>query len=439
MSANRIELSINVNYLPEWGLWHGVRELISNGRDAEVELHAPLMITHEDLTLTIENHGATLTKEALLFGTLSKQNRTDTIGRFGEGLALSCMALVRLGHDVVIRTGNEVWTAEIVHSSKYAAKVLTFKVTKVRAAKDRVSISISNIEPTDWAELQTKFLFLQKDSIDKIATDRGDLLQGEKLAGRIFVKGVFVQYDSRFVYGYNFKHAAIDRDRKMIASWDLNYETTMIWNGAAAMRPDMQPVLFDLTSKAAVDVEGFADNPMRLDVSVRKMITDQFTAQFNEPVIPVATLAESREVEHLGRRGVVVNRVLGAVLSTTLGTKEDLLTAARNEVTSTLSWRDLSSDQQNTLQDNIDLIQRATGVHTGLFDLVDIVTFRSEGLLGMYRKGRVLIAARLLDDRDEMLATLIHEIAHMGGDGDGDKLHVQAIEDIWRDVVKVLR
>ena len=39
---SKLELSINVNYLPAWKAWEGIRELVQNGKDAETEFNAPL-------------------------------------------------------------------------------------------------------------------------------------------------------------------------------------------------------------------------------------------------------------------------------------------------------------------------------------------------------------------------------------------------------------
>ena len=80
----KLELSINKNYLGKWSSWEGIREHVSNGRDAEIEFNAPLKITHLGTTLRIENEDVELKREALLLGTSSKMGRTDTIGRHGE-------------------------------------------------------------------------------------------------------------------------------------------------------------------------------------------------------------------------------------------------------------------------------------------------------------------------------------------------------------------
>ena len=142
---SKLELSINVKYLPAWGAWEGIRELVQNGKDAETEFDAPLKVTHYNNTLRIENEGAEITREVLLFGTSSKAGRSDMIGKFGEGLKLGTLALVRGGHEVKIRTGGEVWTAYIARSERYDADVLCFECKGGNEDKKRVRVEIDGV------------------------------------------------------------------------------------------------------------------------------------------------------------------------------------------------------------------------------------------------------------------------------------------------------
>ena len=203
----KLELSINVKYVPKWGAWEGIREFVSNGKDAETEFSAPLTVSHLNGTLRIENDGARLTREALLFGTTTKAGRADQIGAFGEGIKLAALALVRSGRSVKIRTGDEVWTAEISRSERYDADVLKFDCVGGRDNKNRVRVEIDNVTDQDWKDLRSRFLFIDKPRDKEIvATSRGDLLLGERFAGKLYVKGIFVQSDPRLTFGYNFRH-----------------------------------------------------------------------------------------------------------------------------------------------------------------------------------------------------------------------------------------
>ena len=114
----KIELTIKVDYLPNWGVYEGIRELLQNGKDAETEYNAPLTVRYrkDSNTVGIENDGCPLPYEALLLGHTSKVGRPDLIGKFGEGLKLGILALVRTGLPVKIRSGGEVWVPSIQRS-----------------------------------------------------------------------------------------------------------------------------------------------------------------------------------------------------------------------------------------------------------------------------------------------------------------------------------
>lgn len=434
---SKLELSINAKYLPGWGAWEGIRELVQNGKDAETEFDAPLKVTHHNGTLRIENEGATLSREALLFGTSSKTDRSDMIGKFGEGLKLGVLALVRSGRTVKIRTGAEVWSAYIARSERYEADVLHFEIKGGNEDKRRVRVEISDVDDTTWNGLRERFLFLTKFKKDeRVETDRGDLLISDRFKGQIFVKGIYIQTDTRLSAGYNFNHATVDRDRKMIGGFELEWESSRVWELSIGQRPDLLDPFFQMMIDNKPDVAGLAHTAGSASKDVQTKIAKAFEKKFGEGVVPVSNLAESSEVGHLGKRGIVVSKALGAMLATVMGSKEDLQKQMREEVTRTLSWHDMTEAQTATLTANIDLVKSVRSECA--LDIVDVVEFRSPTLMGQFKNGRLLIAARLLDDSDELLATLVHEYSHHNG-GDGEKNHVMAIENLWRDIVKTLR
>lgn len=435
----KVELSINVNYLPSWGAWEGIRELVQNGKDAELEFAAPLEVTYLNGTLRIENEGAAMDRNALLFGTTSKEGRADMIGKFGEGLKLGTLALVRQGHGVKIRTGSEVWTAEIGPSKEYKADVLFFDIVGGREDKKRVRVEIDNVNEQEWERLKTRFLFLQREKKnDRVATSYGDLLLDAKHVCMIFVKGIFVQHDPRLQYGYNFKDVEIDRDRKMISSYDQEHASRRIWAEAIERRPDLLDPFYDMVSTGeATDIASFAHGAYALSDGTKEKIAAKFTAQFGANAVPVMSLGDSIELEHYGKKGIVVAKTLGGMLADVLGTKEAVLARSRTEVTKTFSWNELDADERQNLLAAIALVE-IVRPDVRLLDLVDVVTFRSPTLLGQYKDGRILLAQNKLHDGDETLATLVHEFAHAHG-GDGEKGHVAAIEHLWRDIVKTLR
>jgi hypothetical protein len=107
-------------------------------------------------TLIITNEGATLPREAMLFGHTTKIGQGNLIGKFGEGLKLGMLALVRAGHEVKIRSGSEVWLPKIERSEKFNADVLVIYIETGRQPKDRVQIEVSNVTKEDWALMRPR-------------------------------------------------------------------------------------------------------------------------------------------------------------------------------------------------------------------------------------------------------------------------------------------
>jgi hypothetical protein len=432
----RIELSITADYVPGWGLAEGIREMISNARDAEVELSAPMTVSFNGKTQTLafENEGVTLDRNVLLIGQSSKRDRSDTIGRFGEGLDIGVLALIRGGHPVVIRSGGEVWTPCIEPSEKFGgASVLVFNIVGGREERKRVRVEIGNVAAEDWKAMREHFLFLDKKSVPSVVTDYGTLLTSDRFRGRIYVKGILVQTDPKLSYGYDLSDAELDRDRRIIASWDLETRLRRIWNGALAARPDLFDDYVKLLDNQAPDVTNTsAWNVDEIPEAASAYVAQRFAERHGKDAVPVNNMGESQEVEHLGKRGIVVSRSLIAVLTRTFGDLDALKGALKEEVIATFSWHDLDETERANLTRAVALVNAVEEVSLANIDIVD---FRSKDLLGQFKGGRLLLVKRILADRRETLATLVHEASHRQG-GDGEKNHVAQIERIWSHIVE---
>jgi hypothetical protein len=433
----RIELSIKATYLPRWSAYEGVRELVQNGRDAEVELSAPLTVRHrkDSSTLVIENDGCTIPHEALLLGHSTKADRSDLIGQWGEGLKLGILALVRAGHAVKIRSGDEVWVPAIERSDRFNADVLVFDIAK-REPKNRVQIEVSGISADDWQTFRRAFLFLDKQLGAHVKTDNGTLLLDERHSGRVYVKGILVSTAPVLTQGYDLIEASLDRDRRMIESYDLDWRVARIWRDAVATRPDLVGAFGDLLAAEAADVAGFDSyRAAQLPNGVKTVLAAAFTARHGADAIPVSSLADSADVAHLGKVGVVAPKALRAVLEQTLGTVDQNKAKLATETVRVYGWHELTGVEQTNVLGALALIG---GVEPVTLADVEVADFRSEALRGLYKDGRAILSKAIVADRNQTLATLVHEVAHRSG-GDGEKAHVASIERIWSGIVAGLR
>lgn len=434
----KVQLTIETGYLPNWGVYEGIREIVQNAKDAEVEHHAPMTIDWYNDTLRIENAGVVLPLKVLLFGHTTKLGNSQMIGKFGEGLKLAMLALVRAGHDVKIRNGDEVWVPSFEHSETFDDKVLTFRIDGGREARNRVRIEIGGVTKESWEKMKEGFLFLRKPKKDEqVLTHAGTLLLGDKYKGRIYVKGIFVQSNPDTDFGYDLQEVELDRDRKMVESWNLKYHTRNVFLAAMNKKDELFEQFHEMLETPTLETEGLDPTYCSISPEAAGRILGLFQAKHGPNAIPVANLSESKDVEHLGKKGVVVSKPLGAVLAKTLGDAFTVREGLKKETLKTYGWGELTAQEQSVLSGAVELVNEVERI--GL-ENIDIVDFRSDTLNGQFKDdgGRILIAKKLLTSADDTLCTLIHEVAHRQG-ADGNKSHVQCIEHIWTGVVRNLR
>jgi hypothetical protein len=438
----KTELTIKTDYLPNWGAFEGVRELLQNGKDAETEFHAKLEVRHkaDTSTLIITNEGATLPREAMLFGHTTKIGQGNLIGKFGEGLKLGMLALVRAGHEVKIRSGSEVWLPKIERSEKFNADVLVIYIETGRQPKDRVQIEVSNVTKEDWALMRPCFLFLTPKGREdeRIDTYYGALLLNEQDIGKVFVKGIFVEQDPQLKFGYDLtRDVAIDRDRKMVARYDLEWRVRKIWADSIVQRKDLVTKYLDMVFNNTPDVAGLdPTSAADLPEEVRNQAAARFKERHGDNAIPVDNMADSKDMEHLGKSGVlVVNKPLKAMLEAVFGTTDKIKSELANEITTHYGWRDLLPDERSNMESAIELVNAVEPV---TLNDVNVVDFRSPSIVGMYKGGQILLSKVKLVDANMTLETVVHEVAHRFG-GDGSHHHVAALERIWSGIVSNLR
>lgn len=430
----RLELTIKPDYLPSWGLWEGVRELIQNARDAEVQHLAPMRVTHSGSKLAIETSGVDLSHEALLLGSTSKAGRADMIGHFGEGMKLGILALVRAGHRVKVETAGEVWTPKIDRSERFVADVLVFEIKKARDEQigSRVAITISGITAAQWAEMRARFLFLAKvPPSDRLDSPHGTVLLSPAYKGRLFVKGIFVSSVPQLSCGYDLADAETDRDRRLVAAWEMNQQIARVWNGCdpAQAAERMLELAGDAQSK---DLEGLhAWRADEVHEEVRALAVRRFRERYGEDAHPIESTTEGETLGHVGVRGVVVPAALRNILQHDMGTVSDVTKRLTGQIVKVYAIDELEEGERDAFTFARGLLEAA-----GAEREVSVVDYRDKRLEGLHEGGKVSIARATLRSGVATLKVLIHEIAHDEG-GDGSRQHVAAIERLWSDVFQL--
>lgn len=252
MKANkRIEIPMDPAYqADQWGLWHSLRDLVANAQDAEVEL-APQGIGKKDIGydpttchVWVANHGVKLPPEALIIGKSSKRDRTDMIGRFGEGLNLSLLSLARIAADkssgITFQVTNydERWSVEIAPSKVFNADVLVITRTPLRVPHKFFSIHLHGVKPEVWAELSSKMLCLSPPReeeqlfFDANRKNKGRLLISKAHVKNVYALGMAVFDREDMLFGYDLP-LALNRDRSVVDEWDLRWAIAHVFDTIA--------------------------------------------------------------------------------------------------------------------------------------------------------------------------------------------------------------
>ena len=430
----KLELTIDPNYVPNWTASDGIREFIQNARDSEVQYGAKMTVDWQNNKLRIENAGVILTRETLLLGNSSKRGNSELIGSHGEGGKTGVLALLRAGMTVKIRNGSELWEPKIERSDRFNSDVLVFHIRENNKFENRVRVEISPIDEEMWNGLRGKFLFLDSNNVGKIKTSTGTLLIDPKYVGMIFVKGIFVQ-NTKNSFGYDFSRASLDRDRRMVDSWDTKYNIRKIWDEALASRPELFEIYSTLIDNQSEDISGIDSYSVQsMPKDALAYITEKFSKRYGADAVPVETVEESKDIEYYGKKGIVCTKQLGALLNVTIGDFKKVRESLRNETKHSYSWHELSTEERDCFESTVSILETALGKKE-LMKLVDIVDFASSDLEGLFRDGRIQIRHSFLKQPAKFLQVMIHELAHqITYDDDGGKNHVSTIEDIWMKV-----
>jgi len=246
-------LFISIFYCKHWDIWEALREILQNQMDGMIikakdrqnikinridinnfiftdetneRLLGEIHYDPENKELIVWNLGHLETADLLLGGNKIEE---QLIGRFGEGMKLSALALLRKDRTFTICNGDEQWSFSL-NLDEYFTKngeiqECLFWSKKIHNEKGIIKVIIKNIEPKKWEDTTDKILWLaDKNEFHCIEAIDGRILFGEKFKNKLYVKGIFIEdtlknrnekNDLVSVYGFN-ADFDLDRDRNTV-------------------------------------------------------------------------------------------------------------------------------------------------------------------------------------------------------------------------------
>lgn len=243
----QIKLSFTEDYVGHWSWWQGARELMQNAIDTK---DYDIDFNFEAGSLTIVSRGGTIPTSALLLGATTKRDDSSTIGKFGEGMKLGFLVLLREGAEVAMENGNDLWVPKIVFDDSFDANVLAVNVCEgVLDGSDPNTVTIRihgipkqalNEIAENYAPMTEREVYIEN-SRGKAYTkvyNRDDANQNEMADGEyeggacnLFINGLFVtRVEGNFKFDYDFKPEAftLDRDRDSASTFEVKYEANRL-------------------------------------------------------------------------------------------------------------------------------------------------------------------------------------------------------------------
>lgn len=297
---SKYELTIAPDYVPDWGITEAFRELFQNALDQETidpDNYMFFEYDEENQQVSIGNRNSCLEIKSLLFGTSTKSNNADTIGKFGEGYKLASLVLTREGKKITFYNyhNKEVWRPRFVASRRYGTDILTFfteKHTWKKVPHRSLEIVIEGITKEEYEQIETSNLHIV-DSEDYIEVKEGRILYDRP--GQIYVNGLYVEYRDEFKCGYDIKprYLVLDRDRKSVKDFDFKYLIAHMHVQASDTNIDKT---MNLVKDNASDVVYMHYRTTYQATPLKTSYREKFVQEYGKKAVPVINSYKQEEV-----------------------------------------------------------------------------------------------------------------------------------------------
>ena len=380
------ELAVSSNYVHTWGIEEAVREIMQNAVDSQTDGH-PLGVQYNKGTLIISNQGCILDISSLVLGNGTKHDTTKYIGNYGEGFKLALIVLLRNHIGVNIWTKGQMWKPEFRMSTKFKVETLHIDVTATDVTEAHISFELTGIDYITFDKIKANSLAMSKAmgySIGEVVeTEYGNILLEKKYKGKMFVNGLYVDSDSSFQYGYDFKpeFVPLDRDRRAIGYYKLRELTAK----AMASHPNIQ-LSYTAVINNYTDVRDTLDHFNDISKEFKVNFAKEFEKSNNIDEDTFVGTEKEVMVSKRPKKFKTQSRVLAELVNAGQGNDEEYAKvkqqvaelSKREEAESYFYGSDFESmilyfrehKEAFNLDDLIAEIKSWTGIHTSKFELI---------------------------------------------------------------------
>lgn len=442
--STTLELTLDPDYVQNWGVWEALREFLQNGLDARDKGFAFSVRRSKTAkkTLFITTQGCVLERSTLLLGNTGKSNDEDARGKFGEGYKLGFLVLCRLGYEVQLRTGWEIWTPYIEKSEVFGEELLKIKIRPTTTYANKIEVRVYGISDAEWYKTRANVLgvpgFTPLRKKDFVQAGSAKILLNPLHAGSLYCSNLYVgPLPSGYKWGFDLPAVDLDRDRKMAnpSSLDNNVRVALL---CAVADKTLDPEMFvELMGQECGEAEAIARYYFYKSTDFLSFTASKlFRERYGDDAVPVLSSAEALEAEHYGLRPHITTPALKRLIESQRGTFLERKQRAGAKPVHIYCFAELGEKELINRAWALDLLSAVRPAPTFKPGKVRIVKFQRDTVDGTYDidSGRINIARHCLNDRKLLLSTLVHEFAHHVG-VDGSLQHERAIERIFADIV----
>jgi hypothetical protein len=146
--------------------------------------------------------------------------------------------------------------------------------------------------------------------------NNGRIILDENERGNIYVEGLFVTNIDYLKHGYDFSPSMIslDRDRKLVDSFNVKWNASVLWCKASSVNEDASKIALDLVYDHAKDVE-YIGSLSYLGKSLFNSVAEKFYEENGDDAVPVTSNIEYETVEKSNEgKPVIVSENLASLL-----------------------------------------------------------------------------------------------------------------------------
>ena len=426
VETKRIITGISPNYVKNWDVIKGIRELIQNYIDTKNEFRCKGYIYHKDGAAMVKDFGPGLELKHLALGVSEKG--LDSIGKYGEGLKLALLVLARECRKVEIWSNGTIIRPTIERSDLYGTEVMVLNIQPMQPchAKTHQGTTIRFLCSKDELEAAKSYFecFLSKKSGFKWI-EKGKKGKISLPGGYIYINGARVGKISDSLFSYHLYEKETgdigNRDREVIDQEKVEPYIRKILTETSSLTV-MRKVI-----KALIDEEysweiKIGISSWMVSVKNRSLWKRAFyeIVGTKDVVLSSCRIDDNTRADYLGYKVVDIpsNDWWDLLNSVGIKTAAEIATEDGKKSSKRIAIKDLTDEERNNLKIARKLVEKyynPVGEVIIMEDLTGIVNAaRGLRINGAYepRTDKIYLRREILSNLDQTLHTLLHEAVH---------------------------